>query len=227
MIAVGGSVIDVDYTGEIKVILRDNVNSSYEFHAGDRIAQLIVKKVQTHDAIEIDNLKGTERRTRRFGSSEISRKRLITYEELQVKMWFLNPDQPDNSHLDEEDIHTHSPLPDEITMLSSAMITAIQMQTRDNSFLDRIRVAGKEDDTWTARKGELIQLKEKGEAPPKYWELEDGLLYYKNRIFISSKEELLTEYAKGFHNSKVTGRFGQEKTLELVRRNFHWENLSE
>jgi len=29
------------------------------------------------------------------------------------------------------------------------------MQTMDDSFLDRIRIAGKEDDTWTARKEEL------------------------------------------------------------------------
>jgi len=45
-------------------------------------------------------------------------------------------------------------------MLSSAMIAAIQMQTMDDSFLDRIRTAGKQDDSWTARKEELRQLKE-------------------------------------------------------------------
>jgi len=97
----------------------------------------------------------------------------------------------------------------------------------DDSFLNRIRVAGKEDDTWTARKWELSQLKEKQEALPKHWELEDGLLYYKNRLFIPSNEELLTEFAKGCHDSKVAGHFGQEKTIELVTRNFHWEKLSE
>jgi len=47
------------------------------------------------------------------------------------------------------------------------MIIAIQMQTMDDSFLDRIRLAGKEDDPWTARKGELSQSKEKPEALPK------------------------------------------------------------
>jgi len=33
-----------------------------------------------------------------------------------------------------------------MTMLSSALIAAIQMQTMDDSFLDKIRAAGKEDD---------------------------------------------------------------------------------
>jgi len=65
-------------------------------------------------------------------------------------MCFLNPDLQDNSYFDEEDIHTHSSLREEITMLSSSMITAIQMDTMDDSFLERIRTAGKEDDTWTA-----------------------------------------------------------------------------
>jgi len=40
------------------------------------------------------------------------------------------------------------------------MIAAIEMQTMDDSFLDRISPAGKEDNTWMARKGELHQLKE-------------------------------------------------------------------
>jgi len=43
-IAVGGGVIDVDYTGEEKLILGNHGNTSYEFKAGDRIAQLIVEK---------------------------------------------------------------------------------------------------------------------------------------------------------------------------------------
>jgi len=142
-------------------------------------------------------------------------------------MCFLNPDPQYNSYFDEEDIHTHASLRDEITMLSSAMIAAIQMETMDYSFLDRIRTAGREDDTWTERKSELSQLKEKRQTLPKHWELEDGLLYYKNRLFIPSNEAILIEIAKGCHDSKVAGQFGQEKTIELVTRNFHWEKLNE
>ena len=43
-IAVSGGVIDADYTGEIKVILRNHGDTIHEFKAGDRIAQLIVEK---------------------------------------------------------------------------------------------------------------------------------------------------------------------------------------
>jgi len=152
-VAVGGGVIDGDYTGEVKVILRNHGNTSYEFKPGNRIAQLIVEKIQTHDAMEIDNLEDTERGTWGFGSSDIAPKRLITCEEPIVKMCFLNADPQDNSYFYEEDNDTHASLRDEVTMLSSAMIAAIPRQSMDNSFLDRIRAAGKEDDTWTARKG--------------------------------------------------------------------------
>jgi len=88
--------------------------------------------------MEIENLEDTKRETRGFGSSDIGPKRLITCEELKVKMCFLNPDRQDNSYLDEEDIHRHAGRREEVTMLSSAMIPAIQMQSMDDSVLDRI-----------------------------------------------------------------------------------------
>ena len=69
-------------------------------------------------------------------------------------------------------------------------------------------------------------MKERNEQLPKNWELEDGLIYYNNRLFIPSKEDLLTEIAKGCHDSKVVGHFGQEKTIELLTRNFYWEKLA-
>ena len=97
----------------------------------------------------------------------------------------------------------------------------------DETFLDRIRTTGKDDDTWTERKGQLSRMKERNEQVPKNWEQEDALIYYKNGQFIPSNEELLTEIAKGCHDSKVAGHFGQEKTIELVTRNLYWEKLTD
>jgi len=45
-IAAGGGVIDADYTGEVKLVLRTHGNTSYQFKAGDHIAQVIVKEIQ-------------------------------------------------------------------------------------------------------------------------------------------------------------------------------------
>ena len=70
-------------------------------------------------------------------------------------------------------------------------------------------------------------MKERNEQLPKNWELEDGLNYYKNRLFIPSDEELFTEIANGCPDSRVAGHFGQEKTIDLVTRNFYWEKLAD
>jgi len=64
------------------------------------------------------------------------------------------------------------------------MIAAIQMQTMDHSFLDKIRTGGKEEDTRTARKEVVRKLKGKQDTLPTHGELEDVLLYHKKRPFI-------------------------------------------
>jgi len=79
-IEVDGGVIDMKYTGEVKVILRNHRDDSYKFEAGDRIPQLIVEKIQPADAMDIDELDDTESETQRFCSSDIGLKCLITSE---------------------------------------------------------------------------------------------------------------------------------------------------
>ena len=226
-IAVGSGVIDADYTGEVKVILRNHRKEDYEFKAGNKIAQLRVDKIQLDKVMKIDELNKTERGTKGFGSTDPGPKRLNTTKETKITMCFQNPNPEYNEYLDDEDIETNPRLRQEVVMLSNAIIAAIHMQTMDRSFLNRIRMAGKEDDSWLARKEELSRLKENDEALPKQRHMEDGLLYYKDRLFIPSNEDLLTEIAKGCHDSKVVGHFGQEKTIELVTSNFYWEKLTD
>ena len=225
-IAVGGGIIDADNTGEIRVILRNHGTSEYEFKAGDRIAQLIVERIQTSEAVGVEELVETERGTQGFGSTDLGPKWLITTKEHKIMMCFLHTDPRNNTVYDEEDILTHADMTREVTVLSNTIIAAVQMQTMEETFLNRIRIAGKDDDPWTERKGELSRMKERNEQLPKNWELEDGLIYYENRLFIPSNEDLSTEIAKGCHDSKVAGHSGEEKTIELVTRNFYWEKLA-
>ena len=59
--------IDADYRGEIKVIL---INLSVEeqiIHTGDRIAQMIIQKVEKIEWINTEELQGTERGEGGFG----------------------------------------------------------------------------------------------------------------------------------------------------------------
>lgn len=58
--AVSGSVIDGDYSGEVKVILQNQRNTIYEFKAGNQIAQLNVERILTSEARAVDKLVETE-----------------------------------------------------------------------------------------------------------------------------------------------------------------------
>lgn len=136
-------------------MLRKHSCIDYKFKAGDHIAQLIVERIQTSEAITVDEVVETEHGTKEFGSSDIGPKQLITSEAHTIMMCFYHPDLRNNTYYDKEDIDTHPDLTKEVTMLFSAIIAAVQMQTMDDSFLNRIRSAGKKDDTWTERKGEL------------------------------------------------------------------------
>ena len=145
-IAVGGGVIDADYTGEVRVILRNHGTSDYEFKAGDQIVQLIVERIQTSEAVVVDKLVKTERGTQGFSSTDLCPKRLITSKEHKIIMCFLHLDLRNNTFYDEEDILTDADMAREVTVLSNAILTAVQMQTMDETFLNRIRMAGKDDD---------------------------------------------------------------------------------
>ena len=124
-IAVGGGVIDADYTGEVKVILRNHGTSNYEFKAEDRIAQLIFERIQRSKAVVLDQLVETGCGTEGYGSINLGPRQLITSKEHESMMCFLHPDPRNNTFYNEEDILTHQDMTREVTMLSNAMITAV------------------------------------------------------------------------------------------------------
>ena len=101
------------------------------------------------------------------------------------------------------------------------MVNAALTRAMNDTFLNQIREAGKGDDEWMERGRELVKRKERGGKMPDDWTESNGLLYYKNRLYIPESEALQTEIPKGCHNSRVAGHFGQEKTIEIVTRDFY------
>lgn len=68
-IEVGAGVIDSDYRGELKVVLRNLSGIGFLAKAGDRIAQLIIEKIITPPVTEVDELTNTMRGAGGFGST--------------------------------------------------------------------------------------------------------------------------------------------------------------
>lgn len=64
-----GGVIDCTYRGELKVVLFNASDTAHHVKRGDRIAQLLIQRVETVRLVEVDTLTDTERGERGFGSS--------------------------------------------------------------------------------------------------------------------------------------------------------------
>ena len=71
-IDVGAGVIDADYRGEIGVVLFNHSDEDFVVKPGDRIAQLLLEKIETPTVKEAEELPDTKRGTDGFGSTGIS-----------------------------------------------------------------------------------------------------------------------------------------------------------
>jgi dUTP pyrophosphatase len=61
--------VDSDYRGEIKVIMINFGKESFLIKRGDRIAQMVINKVEIPCIIEVDELSETDRGNGGFGST--------------------------------------------------------------------------------------------------------------------------------------------------------------
>jgi len=69
-IDIGAGVIDFDYRGEIKIVFINNGTSTYQVSKGDKIAQMILEKINRFSVIQImEELSDTERGFGGFGST--------------------------------------------------------------------------------------------------------------------------------------------------------------
>lgn len=64
-----GGVIDAQYRGEVKVIMVNLSQESVAFTAGQKLAQLLIQKVELLPTKEVEDLDETERGEGGFGSS--------------------------------------------------------------------------------------------------------------------------------------------------------------
>ena len=71
-IGVGASVVNSDYRGEVGVILSNHGNKDFEVKMGDRIAQLILEKIDTPPVKEVQDLANTIHGTGGFGSTGVT-----------------------------------------------------------------------------------------------------------------------------------------------------------
>jgi len=136
-IGIGGGVIDADYTGEVKVIMMNHGKKSYQVQEGDRIAQMIIEKLEMSDMMEVDNLQITDQGNKEFGSMNLSPKRSIAVEQVQLIMYQLYAESRENRLFSENDIGRNPWLLQEV-MVSSSMISKALLQEYELDLLEEV-----------------------------------------------------------------------------------------
>jgi hypothetical protein len=66
-----------------------------------------------------------------------------------------------------------------------------------------------------------------GTAGLKDWSVKNGMLRWRDRIFVPDSQEVKREILQLFHDDPLAGHFGRDKTLELIQRRFHWRRIDE
>ena len=68
---VGTSMVDIDYTGNVKVVMMNHSEQDIEVAQGQRIAQFVLTRYEVPETVEVQSFKPTERDTGGFGSTGI------------------------------------------------------------------------------------------------------------------------------------------------------------
>jgi len=94
--------------------------------------------------------------------------------------------QADGNHqfYDPFDINQHPILSKGQVYRSNAIIPKAILRKLEPDFLSSVKEAPEDDENWMRRKEELETLTKDERELPKQWSISEGLLYYKDRIFI-------------------------------------------
>ena len=131
-------MIDADYTGEVKVIMMNHGKRSYQVQEGDRIAQMIIEKIDTSGMMGVDNLQITDRGSKEVGSTDLSPRRTIAVEQVQPIICQLYADSRENRLFSENDIGQNPWLLQEEVMVSSIMISKALLQEYELELLEEV-----------------------------------------------------------------------------------------
>jgi len=118
-------------------------------------------------------------------------------------------------------------------LVSSTRLASLPTKKWNEEFAKKIREAARKDpvyqQAWKSEKEAILgnpgskvrKGKEEGTL-----EIQDDLLYRKGRLWVTG-DNTIQEILKSEHDTKMAGHMGQDKTTELIRRNFWWPKMNE
>ena len=110
---------------------------------------------------------------------------------------------------------------------SLARMLSLPARKWSEEFLTRVREEGKKDDVYERAKEQEVVAEGRTPKDRKVKELsyENDLLFQWNLLWIP--KGLVQRVMESEHDTKVAGHMGQDKTIELIRRNFWWPEMNE
>ena len=146
---------------------------------------------------------------------DLDPKGIIQSNQTTPQICFLQANHEENKYFDNADLARHLRAQRNKLMMTNPVVTKMDMRKYNVEVIERVHEASKQDQDWQGRKMELNELKQHGLQMPKHLDIIDGLIYFKNQLYIPNDEELQTMKAKGCHDSHIVGHFGQERESKL------------
>jgi hypothetical protein len=107
---------------------------------------------------------------------------------------------------------------------SSARLSSLPTKKWNQNFLGKVRKAAAKDPVYQ-QGSEQAAAEEKQPSEKTVLRIEDELLYQGNLLWVP--EGLTQKVMESEHDTKITGHMGQDKTIELIKRNFWWPKMNE
>jgi len=110
---------------------------------------------------------------------------------------------------------------------AAARMSSLPTRKWSEEFVENVRREGEKDEAYEQAKRQEAAAEELPPKDRKVRELscEEGLLYRRNLLWVP--KGLVQKVMESEHDTKVAGHMGQDKTIELIRRNFWWPKMNE
>jgi len=110
---------------------------------------------------------------------------------------------------------------------SSARLASLPERKWTEEFLAKVREEGKKDEAYEQAKKQEAATEEPSPKDRTVRELsrENDLLYRWNLLWVP--KGLVQSITESEHDTKVAGHIRQDKTIELIRRNFWWPKMND
>lgn len=86
-----------------------------------------------------------------------------------------------------------------------------------DEYINRLLLAGSTDETYGKAREKVSDHTD--------FTLDHGAVLYRNRLWIPEGDTLREEILHDEHDSQLAGHMGQDKTTELIKRNYYWPGM--